>query len=166
MSATRTTASDLVAAHRGKLVTAAALLALVAGGAGLRGLGHGGLVRALFGQGYLPWVTPEWKARQAAIDLGWPLARLTVDPRHPAAGRLERLAREPDVERLAERFVWLRDALPPGEGPPPAPVLVVRTADGERDLAGPWTIEETLAAPLLIEWLRAGHEAHARDEGS
>lgn len=163
MSASRGTAWDLVVAHQGKLKLAAALLALVAAGNALRSMGHGGLIRGMFGQGYLPFVTPEWKAKQAAKRQAWPLARLIVDPRHPAAGRLEQLAREPEVERLAERCVWFRDVREASDGPPAAPVLVVQTADGERDLAGPWTIEPTLTAPLLVEWLRAGHEAHAGD---
>lgn len=167
MSATRGTTWDLVGAHRGKLVAAGVLLALVAAGNVLRTFGRDGLVRLFYGRGYVPWVAPEWKAKQAASKLGRPLARFVVDPRHPAAARLEEVAKAPEVEVLLEAVVWYRDELAPTEeGPPPAPVLVVRTPDGERELAGPWTIEPTLGAPLLVEWLREARDAHERDAGS
>ncbi len=160
------TARDLVGAHRGKLIAAGLLRALVAAGAALRSFGRDGLVRLLYGRGYVPWVAPEWKAKQAASRLGRPLARLIVDPRHPAAGRLEELAKVEAVEWQLGRFVWYREELPPGEGDPPAPVIFVRTPDGERDLAGPWTVEATLGAPQLTEWLRAARDEFERDEGS
>ncbi len=166
MSATSGTAWDLVAAHRGKLKVAAALLALVAVGSALRSFGRDGLVRFFYGRGYVPWVLPEWKAKQAASKLGRPLARLIVDARHPAASRLEELAKAREVELLLEGFVWYREAIPPAEGDASAPVLVVRTPDGERELAGPWTIETTLGAPLLVEWLRSARAAHEQDSGS
>lgn len=167
MNDARGTAGDLLGAHAGKLKVAAALLALVAAGTALRSVGRDGLVRFLYGRGYVPWVSPEWKAKQAASKLRRPLARLVVDPRHPAAGRLDELAKVPEVELQLESFVWYRDEVAPSaDDPPPAPLLVVRTPDGERDLAGPWTVEVTLGAPLLVEWLRAARDAYERDAGS
>jgi hypothetical protein len=139
-------------AHRGRLVLLAIVLALVGVGQALRSMN---LMRALYGRGYVPWVEPAWKAKQAAAKGSKALVVFTVDARHPAAGRLEALTPEESVELLIDRLVWYREARP-AEGAVAAPTLEVVTADMETTLAGPWTIDETTTAATLRGWLQEG----------
>lgn len=149
------TGRGLLEAHRDKLMWAAVLLALVAAGTALKRWGRDGLVRAFYGRGHIAWVTPEWRAKQAAIDLRRPLARVIVDPRHAEAKRLEALARERRVELLLERFVWLREVSADASGPPAPPRVDVFTPEGERVLAGPWTIDAALGPDALADLIEA-----------
>lgn len=150
-------ARSVLEAHRGKLVAAAVLLALVGLGRLARDLD---VPRLLYGRGYLPWVQAEWKAKQAASRLGRPLVTLTVDPRHPLAGRLEVLAKDPAIERLIDRFVWFRVEAQTSDPTPASPLVTVRRSSGEANVVEPWVIDAGLTPAALAELLKAAEEAH------
>ncbi len=128
------------ARHRGKLtlVAAAVAMAIVAWA-----LPADVLRTAYWGEGYVRWRNPRWKAQQQAKKLHYPLVVYRTDPRHSDNDAFRRrILAVPKVQDLATYLVWYHEE-EQGPDAEPAPPEVSIVAVGE-------SVDEVLLEPTPI----------------